>query len=252
MGGEMLMRPVRAFLGPLVLVFLQLTASAAQVRLISYQGHLANQDGVPITGTVSLVLSLYDVGTGGTPLWTENQAVPVSSGIFSVQLGAVTPLPAALFLQDSLFLGVKVGADAEMTPRQRLTSTAYSVRSEIGIVPIGAIVAWNKSSSGTPALPDGWVECNGQTLTDPASPYHLQSLPNLNANRRVLKGDVTSGGSSTEDFLPSHNHNVRAGGGYYLDAGWGSSAPWRTDLVSATTSGTATAFFHVVWIMRVR
>ena len=46
--------------------------------------------------------------------------------------------------------------------------------------PIGTIQAWHKSLTGTPILPDGWLECNGQTVTDPASPYNGIDLPNLN------------------------------------------------------------------------
>jgi hypothetical protein len=50
--------------------------------------------------------------------------------------------------------------------------------------PIGAILAWHKSLSGTPGLPASgeWVECNGQTLSDPASPYNTQVIPNLNGD----------------------------------------------------------------------
>ena len=41
--------------------------------------------------------------------------------------------------------------------------------SGFGIVPIGSIIAWHKSFSNSPALPDGWVECDGQVLSDPNS-----------------------------------------------------------------------------------
>ena len=65
-------------------------------------------------------------------------------------------------------------------------------------VPIGTIVAWHKSATGTPALPDGWVECNGQVLNDAASPYNGQAIPNLNSAAgytagRFLRGYPISG-----------------------------------------------------------
>ena len=47
-------------------------------------------------------------------------------------------------------------------------------------VPIWSIVAWHKSLSWTPSLPDGWVECKGQTLSDATSPYNGQVIPDLN------------------------------------------------------------------------
>ena len=38
--------------------------------------------------------------------------------------------------------------------------------------PIGSVLAWLKSFTNTPALPDGFVECNGQALSDSDSPYN--------------------------------------------------------------------------------
>jgi hypothetical protein len=42
------------------------------------------------------------------------------------------------------------------------------------LAPIGAVIAWLKSYTNTPALPDSWVECNGQTLSDAYSVYNGQ------------------------------------------------------------------------------
>lgn len=60
-------------------------------------------------------------------------------------------------------------------------------------LPIGAIIAWHKNLTGTPALPAGWVECNGGTLDNPDSPLHGQSIPNLNGDKRFLRGGSASG-----------------------------------------------------------
>ncbi len=65
--------------------------------------------------------------------------------------------------------------------------------SVFGVVPIGSIVAWHKSLSGTPALPDGWVECNEQTISDSGSVYNGQPIPNMNGEGRFLRGSSTSG-----------------------------------------------------------
>jgi len=77
--------------------------------------------------------------------------------------------------------------------------------SGFGIVPIGSIIAWHKSFPSTPALPDGWVECNGQTLNDPASAYHGQMIPNLNGESLFLRGANLSG-TMQEDQMQSHTH----------------------------------------------
>lgn len=68
------------------------------------------------------------------------------------------------------------------------------------LTPIGAIVAWHKSLTHTPPLPQGWVECNGQTLNDPESVYHGVAIPNLNGQERFLRGSGTSGIMQAQDW----------------------------------------------------
>lgn len=178
-------------------------AHAAVPGLVSYQGKLNDSLGNPVSGTVSVTFRLYSVDTGGTALWSETQALGVSNGIFSVNLGSVSPLSEDLFEGGTLFLGIQVGADSEMTPRQQLGSASFAMNSPAGQnpLPIGTIVAWAKNLSGVPALPPGWAECNGQVLSDPDSPLNGISLPNLNAAGSVLRGSTASGGSG-----PSHSH----------------------------------------------
>lgn len=56
------------------------------------------------------------------------------------------------------------------------------------VVPIGAIIAWHKDFANTPDLPDHFVECNGQTLDDTDSPFHGQTIPDINGDGRFIKG----------------------------------------------------------------
>jgi hypothetical protein len=100
-------------------------------NLISYQGQLNDQTGVPVNGSIGFVFSIYDVPTGGTALWAENQTVMVSSGRFDVRLGTVAPLPPSLFDRDIVYLGLRVGSDQEMLPRQRLTSAAFAMKAQL-------------------------------------------------------------------------------------------------------------------------
>lgn len=62
-----------------------------------------------------------------------------------------------------------------------------------GLVPIGSIVAWHGNMGGVPTLPDGWVECNGGTVSDAASPMNGQAIPNLNASTTSSSGDASRG-----------------------------------------------------------
>lgn len=103
--------------------------SAAINPQINFQGKLTNTDGTNVTnGTYSIVFSIYTVSSGGSNIWTETQpSVTVADGVFQVSLGSVTALPGSVnFATSSLYLGVKVGADAEMTPRIQFTAAPYA------------------------------------------------------------------------------------------------------------------------------
>ncbi|MFO7632533.1 MAG: hypothetical protein R6W76_08345, partial [Caldilinea sp.] len=53
----------------------------------------------------------------------------VSNGLFTTLLGDVAALPTSIFDGQNLWLGVKVGTDAEATPRQRIAAVAYALYS---------------------------------------------------------------------------------------------------------------------------
>ncbi|MBI4136346.1 MAG: hypothetical protein HY481_02265 [Candidatus Vogelbacteria bacterium] len=97
-----------------------LRSFAAPNLQINYQGKLTNSSSVAVSdGSYSIVFSLYAAATGGTAIWTETQSVSVTSGLFSVMLGTTTSLANVNFDQ-TLYLGVNVAADGEMTPRKVL------------------------------------------------------------------------------------------------------------------------------------
>ena len=114
-----------------VIMIAALCLAASSNQMINYQGRLTDGTGAPIDGTsVSVTFSIYNVASGGTALWTETQSISVSQGLYSVQLGAVNPVPDDLFNAADRWLGVKVGADLEMTPRAQITSVAYAMNSQ--------------------------------------------------------------------------------------------------------------------------
>lgn len=101
-------------------------AGPAQVpKKLNYQGYLIDSSGNPVNGSKSMTFSIYNVATGGSPLWTETQTVQVNNGKYSVLLGSTTPIN--LEGPKLYYLGVKVGTDAEMTPREELTSAMYAL-----------------------------------------------------------------------------------------------------------------------------
>ena len=110
------------------------TAIGADVPgLINVQGKLTDDDGQPLdNGSYSVVFSIYDVPSGGSALWQETRSVDVTDGLFSILLGESVTIPPSLFDDNALWLGMKVEADPEMTPRQRLTTSPYAFRTPEG------------------------------------------------------------------------------------------------------------------------
>src|SRR5579863_2133275 len=69
------------------------------------QGRLLKKGGNPVTGTVTIVFTIYDAPAGGTVLWNEAQSITLDSGYFSAQLGDVTPIPATVFSGAVRYIG---------------------------------------------------------------------------------------------------------------------------------------------------
>lgn len=143
-------------------------ARAAVPQIINYQGTLTDKGGTPVpNGNYSIEFRIYDVASGGTVLWSEKwdtttSQVAVVGGIFNAMLGFHSPIPTNLFVDRPVtYLAVKVGTDAEMLPRQRITSVGYAFNAGNGI-PKGGIIMWSGSIS---AIPAGWALCDGNNGT---------------------------------------------------------------------------------------
>src|SRR3989344_2704942 len=93
---------------------------AAPNYQLNYQAKLTDAAGIAVSdGTYSIVFSLYTVVTGGANIWTETMSISVVDGLFSTMLGSVTSLTSVDFNQ-TLYLGINVASDGEMTPRKTL------------------------------------------------------------------------------------------------------------------------------------
>ncbi|MBW6516523.1 MAG: hypothetical protein K0B81_07925, partial [Candidatus Cloacimonetes bacterium] len=97
--------------------------------LISFQGRLTDSMGEPVNDILSIRFNVYDVAVGGSAIWTEDREVTIFNGLFQLNLGELNPLDESYFAAEARWLGVKISADAEMTPRIRIVSTAYSLHS---------------------------------------------------------------------------------------------------------------------------
>jgi len=90
---------------------------------------------------------------------------------------------------------------------------------ENALIPIAGITAWHKSLAGS--LPENFVECDGSTINDSESPLDGQTVPDLNGNQELLRGNSSSGGTDSFDTNGDNTSNTES-------------------------------VFEVVWVMRVK
>jgi hypothetical protein len=123
-----------------IFLFSQNTLADAGInQQLTYYGVLKNVNGTIVAdGNYDMVFKIYTVDSGGTALWTGNYTaangnpVAVADGNFVVMLGSGAGNTLNIdFSQDTYYVGLTVGTDAEMTPRQRLGASAYSFNSDM-------------------------------------------------------------------------------------------------------------------------
>ena len=216
----------------------------------------------PVNMSVIWIIRIKDVGGEGGGFWS-NATGGINFDEGNVGIDNNTP-------QAKLHVGGTPGVDGILFPDGTLQTTAGGGAH----LPVGTIMAWHKSLTGTPALPDGWVECNGQTLNDPTSPYHGEIIPDLNhpQNAYNSKGSFLRGGNTSGDFeddqMQGHSHSFTSAlYGYQaipgVDMPKVSGGSYTHPTINATTSdgtngtprtGTETrpVNMSVVWIMKIR
>jgi len=100
-------------------------------KTISYQGILTDAAGQPKPdGSYSFTFCFYDVSTGGTYLWCETKTCTTKNGLFYTILGDTNPFGASVKFDKQYYLGIKVGAEPELSPRTVLTSVGTSLNSD--------------------------------------------------------------------------------------------------------------------------
>lgn len=137
-----------------------------------------------------------------------------------------------------------------------------NVAGKAGEVPIGGVLFWYKATIGVGSLlPDGYVECNGQVLSDPESPLTGNTIPDINGSvssqANFIRAATTAAAARAGNLdgatsvpattlLSSTSQAVQTSGTNFLTG------------VSVSNSGAATqgailpSYFQLVAIMRVR
>ncbi|MFO0723832.1 MAG: hypothetical protein U1E65_08630 [Myxococcota bacterium] len=210
---------------PLLSLIVALPALAVP-RTLPYQGIL-QRDGLAANSNYDLRFAIFrdamtdascllGASLNGCGLWAEEQTnIRVSGGRFSVALGSATPLNVDAFRVNDPYLAIAVrpaagGAYTLLAGRQRLGAAPFAIKSEVGVAPVGAVMAWHRDllPVGQRTLdPDGgWVPCDGRVISDPESPLNGMTIPDLNGQGRFLRGGTNSGVVQS-DQIQSHRHN---------------------------------------------
>jgi hypothetical protein len=110
-----------------------------------------------VDGEYVILFRIYDNDSNGNTLWSSIAAVQVTDGLFSYLLGSDNLIPDSLANYDSLWLGVKVGVDPELTPRTRLVSVSYAYKALVAeTAELATAIADNTVSSSK--IQDGSIQ----------------------------------------------------------------------------------------------
>ncbi len=190
----------------IVLLLAGAEASAQVPQLITYQGRLTETNGIPFTGTHTMVFRVYDAETGGSKLWEESHTVTLAkedNGIFSVVLGSLNALSNLDFNQ-SLWLALAVDGEGEMSPRQRLTAVGYAINADT-LDGLDSAQFVRKDTTATTTSGELTLDRSGRALLikpskDPDANTTVMEIQNAAGTSRFSvdgEGDVVVAGSLT-------------------------------------------------------
>jgi hypothetical protein len=119
-----------------LLVLIGANLASAMSNIIPIQGKLTNAGGNPLTGDYSIKATIYTAATAGTELCTDTKTVTATNGLFIMDMANCSSNDFSGVTQ--LYLGIQVGSDPEMTPRQPLYGTPFAWGLVNGVLSSGA------------------------------------------------------------------------------------------------------------------
>ncbi len=198
-----------------LLIFNAYMVSAQVPETINFQGILKGIDGELLEdGDYKLTFNLYNAETGGSALWTEEQNVIVTDGIFSVLLGKLITFSSTNVIFDKPYwLGVSVQDDVELKPRFELSSSPYALNPSVstgtgdGNMPVGTVIDWWRPNNNFP-VPTGFKICDGSTVDDEESPFNGFNVPDL--RNKFVRGAESLADIGATGGSESHKHTVES------------------------------------------
>ena len=242
-----------------------LTAVEAPPERMTYQGFLADANGVPIGNTTpanyTIVFRVYDASQGGSSLWSEQQVVTVDKGLFSVILGEGSQFQSESHgsisgafsgsTADVRWVGITVVelGGAEIAPRLRLLTAPYSFLAQSAVsLKSGGAAFISKEGNNVKINGDLRMTQNGNELVIfPRSdeviignskdvPTRISGQLNVSAGGRTISinpndgGHTRFGGPTGGAFIFDGRLNVRENGN------WGEFQPLPGSMLMNTSA----------------
>ncbi|HFC12472.1 MAG TPA: hypothetical protein ENJ56_06470 [Anaerolineae bacterium] len=189
----------------------------------NYTGILRETDGSLTNGTKNIRAAIYNQATAGDVQFVEDfPSVNVRDGQFSIVLGDNPGFGDLLtaFETAPLFVAISLdGGSTYQTPRQRVHGVPWAISATNATnafdgVPVGGIVDWWRpvNDNALFPVPDGFLVCNGQTVSDANSPLDGYALPNL--HNQFTLGTANLNDSGLTGGAWQHTHTMNSAGNH--------------------------------------
>ena len=216
-----------SLLSAVLLFTVQFAAAQSQNASISFQGILKKVTGEPVAdGDYDFVFSFWSSPTGtantdkllkagttdyDTPTnqWTETTTITVSGGVYSHNLGSITPLNPANFT-GPVYLNIRVEGKDQL-PRTAFTYSPYSffVYNARNVICSGAVGDVKYSILPPEQFKDAngecWVPLDGRPLEQTDALYELGITTLPNAGGLFLRAQDYAATSGTEYWEPKNS-----------------------------------------------
>lgn len=183
---------------------------ASPPRVLSFQGRLTDASDNPISTSTQIKFSIYnsETASGSAQLWEETQSItPDTDGLFSTMLGKTSAISQSLFAtSSSLWLGITVGSDSELIPRQQLATVAYASNAETlqGLLPI------TQSGAGTTNVVLALDSSGNLTIGGTAKPTFQASGGQFKLSGQPLVLSTNTGSNGDIQLAPDGSGKIDA------------------------------------------
>jgi len=148
-----------------------LFGNEAKGRVLPFKGSIELKSGEPLSSKRDIVFRLYSDANSGSPLYSgacvgENGIQPQYNGSFTIIIGSdcnMSVIPESIFSNNkTLYLGVTVGTDKELTPRYMILTESFSS--------VGGSAALQGKTVGTETSSIPFLDEKGSLRIDAESP----------------------------------------------------------------------------------